>query len=122
MHEDLARFGLSGLEGSDPFRLSQGQQRRLGLAALARHRPSVLLLDEPTFALDRAGAEQVLALLDEARSRGQGQVLATHDPRLLPRADRVVALEAGRIVFEGSPAAFLADPPFQPADAWRLPA
>ena len=58
-------------------------------------------------------------MLDERRAAGQAQVLATHDPRLLPACDRVVALDRGRVVFDGSPEAFLAAPPYVPADPWR---
>ena len=115
----LARFGLGHLAAEVPFALSQGEQRRLSLAALALRPPAVLLLDEPTFGLDRRGTEAVLALLDEGRTAGQAQILATHDPRLLPACDRVVALDRGRVVFDGSPAAFLAAPPFEPAEPWR---
>lgn len=115
----LARFGLGGLADQDPFRLSQGEQRRLSLAALVLRPPAVLLLDEPTFGLDRRGTEAVMDLLDELRRTGQAQLLATHDPRLLPHCDRVVALDRGRIVFDGPPEAFAANPPYSPAEPWR---
>ena len=115
----LARFGLGELAGQDPFRLSQGEQRRLSLAALVIRPPAVLLLDEPTFGLDRRGTEAVMTLLDELRATGQAQLLATHDPRLLPHCDRVVALDRGRVVFDGSPGRFLAEPPYSPAEPWR---
>jgi energy-coupling factor transport system ATP-binding protein len=115
----LVHFGLGGLAGEDPFRLSQGEQRRLSLAALALRPPAALLLDEPTFGLDRRGTDAVLALLDDLRDAGQAQVLATHDPRLLPACDRVVALDRGRVAFDGSVSAFLAAPPYEPAEPWR---
>jgi energy-coupling factor transport system ATP-binding protein len=115
----LARFGLDGLADQDPFRLSQGEQRRLSLAALVLRPPAVLLLDEPTFGLDRRGTEAVMSLLDELRLTGQAQLLATHDPRLLPHCDRVVALDEGRVVFDGPPGVFAANPPYSPADPWR---
>jgi len=115
----LSRFGLAEHAGDDPFRLSQGEQRRLSLAAMAMRPPGVLLLDEPTFGLDRRGTEAVLELLDEMRAAGQAQVLATHDPRLLPACERVVALDCGRVVFDGRPDEFLAAPPFRPAQPWR---
>jgi energy-coupling factor transport system ATP-binding protein len=79
----------------------------------------VLLLDEPTFGLDRRGTGAVLILLDELRATGQAQLLATHDPRLLPACDRVIALDRGRIVFDGPPETFLASPPYSPAEPWR---
>lgn len=115
----LAHFGLGHLAAEDPFRLSQGEQRRLSLAALALRPPGVLLLDEPTFGLDRRGTEAVLEFLDGLRSHGQAQILATHDPRLLPACDRVVALDGGRVIFDGSPDAFLAAPPYEPAEPWQ---
>jgi energy-coupling factor transport system ATP-binding protein len=115
----LTHFGLAGLAGEDPFRLSQGEQRRLSLAALALRPPAVLLLDEPTFGLDRRGTEAVLELLDDLRRAGQAQILATHDPRLLPACDRVLALDAGRTVFDGEVAEFQAAPPYTPAAPWR---
>ncbi len=115
----LAHFGLGHLAAENPFRLSQGEQRRLSLAALALRPPAILLLDEPTFGLDRRGTEAVLRLLDDLRAAGQAQILATHDPRLLPACERVVALDAGRVVFDGSPDAFLAAPPYRPAAPWR---
>jgi energy-coupling factor transport system ATP-binding protein len=115
----LARFGLGRLTTQDPFRLSQGEQRRLSLAALVLRPPAVLLLDEPTFGLDRRGTESVMGLLDDLRATGQAQLLATHDPRLLPSCDRVVALDRGRVVFDGPPERFLAEPPYEPAEPWR---
>ncbi len=118
----LTRFGLGHLAGQDPFQLSQGEQRRLSLAALVLRPPAVLLLDEPTFGLDRRGTEAVMRLLEDLRAEGQAQLLATHDPRLLPFCDRVLALDRGRVVFDGPPERFLADPPYSPAAPWRLPA
>ncbi|HTS15474.1 MAG TPA: ATP-binding cassette domain-containing protein [Candidatus Sulfotelmatobacter sp.] len=117
----LERFGLAHLAAEDPFRLSTGEQRRLSLAATAPHAPAVLLLDEPTFGLDEAGRDAVAGLLEEGRAAGQAQLLATHDPRLLPGCDRVVALLGGRVVFEGPAAAFLAAPPYDPPGPWRVP-
>lgn len=115
----LDRFGLGHLAEVDPFRLSQGEQRRLSLGAHALRRPRILLLDEPTFGLDRAGSDAVSELLDGLRADGQAQLMATHDPRLLAGCDRVLALEAGRVVFDGSPDAFDAAPPYDPAEPWR---
>ena len=115
----LERFGLAPLAAEDPFRISEGEQRRLGIAAASIARPSILLLDEPTFGLDRRGADAVVDLLDLLRQDGQAQVMATHDPRLIPGCDRVIALDHGRVVFDGTPAAFLADPPYSPPGPWR---
>jgi energy-coupling factor transport system ATP-binding protein len=118
----LERFGLDELAGEDPYRLSRGEQRRLSVAAACTSAPALLLLDEPTYGLDRSATDAVVAMLDELRAQGQAQVVATHDPRLLPVCDRVVALDTGRIVFDGSVAAFLAAPPYDPPDPWRAAA
>jgi len=115
----LEHFGLAELAEQDPFRLSQGEQRRLSLAALALRPPAVLLLDEPTFGLDRRGTEAVLELLDEGLAAGQAQFLATHDPRLLPACDRILALDGGRCVFDGGVDEFMEAPPFEPPGPWR---
>ncbi len=115
----LERFGLAPLAAEDPFRVSEGEQRRLGIAAASIAGPAILLLDEPTFGLDRRGADAVVDLLDRLRLDGQAQVMATHDPRLIPGCDRVIALDQGRVVLDGSPVAFLADPPYSPPGPWR---
>ena len=120
--EWLERIGLAGLGDESPYRLSQGEQRRLSVAAAAATRPGVLILDEPTFALDRGGSDDLLALLDSLRRDGSGQLIATHDLRLLPTCDRVVALDGGRVVLDGPADAFLAAPPYRPPGSWRLPA
>jgi energy-coupling factor transport system ATP-binding protein len=118
----LRAFGIEELAGQDPFRISEGEQRRLGIAAVSIARPPLLLLDEPTFALDRRGATAVVDLLDRLRAHGQAQLMATHDPRLVPSCERVVALEHGRVVFDGPSGAFLDAPPYRPAGPWRDPA
>jgi energy-coupling factor transport system ATP-binding protein len=116
----LARFGLASLAAEDPYRLSRGEQRRLSVAAACVRAPRILLLDEPTYGLDRRATDAVVAVLDEARDAAGAQVLATHDPRLLPTCDRVVALDAGRVLYDGPVDGFLASPPYAPPGPWRL--
>jgi energy-coupling factor transport system ATP-binding protein len=118
----LDRFGLARYADGDPHALSRGEQRRLSVAAACVRPVRLQLLDEPTYGMDREATDEVVRLLDEARRDGAAQVLATHDPRLLPSCDRVVGLDTGRIVFDGSVAAFLAAPPYEPAGPWRLEA
>jgi len=118
----LEHFGLQWLADEDPYRLSRGEQRRLSVAAACASAPTLLLLDEPTYGLDRRATDAVVAMLDELRREGQGQVVATHDPRLLPACDRVIALDVGRIAFDGSVAAFLAAPPYDPPGPWQAAA
>ncbi|MBS3942229.1 MAG: ABC transporter ATP-binding protein [Actinobacteria bacterium] len=102
----LDRFGLAGRGGDKVSEFSTGLRQRLSLARVLLPDPEVLLLDEPTSALDPIAARQVrreLAAL--AADDGRTVVVATHDlaeAELL--CDRVVVLENGRIVVDGSPA------------------
>ena len=116
----LERFGLTALADRGPYALSRGEQRRLSVAAACIRGPGLLLLDEPTYGMDRRATDAVVSVLDEARRDGGAQVVATHDPRLLPSCDRVVALDAGRVVFDGTVAGFFHAPPYDPADPWRV--
>jgi len=118
----LDRFDLARYADRDPHALSRGEQRRLSVAAACVREVRLLLLDEPTYGMDRRATDEVVRILDEVRRGGAAQVLATHDPRLLPSCDRVVGLDAGRVVFDGSVAGFLEAPPFEPADPWRAEA
>jgi putative ABC transport system ATP-binding protein len=95
----LAAVGLAGHEDRVPARLSGGQRQRVSVARALAAEPGLLLADEPTAALDKAsGAEVARLLRDLARSRGVPILMVTHDPRILDIADRVVAMEDGRIV------------------------
>jgi len=90
----LARFGLGHLAGESPISVEPGRAARLSLAGLVLRPPAVLLLDEPTFGWTGAEPRQSFACRRTQRN-GQAQLLATHDPRLLPACDRVVALDRG---------------------------
>ncbi|MDO8562812.1 MAG: ABC transporter ATP-binding protein [Candidatus Limnocylindria bacterium] len=99
----------------DPTRragtLSGGEGQRAALAALLAMRPRLLLLDEPTADLDSAARRDLLLALTAARDAGAAVVLTTPAPQaveLVAAADRVLAIEAGRIVADATPAAYLA--------------
>ncbi|MCX8134090.1 MAG: ABC transporter ATP-binding protein [Roseococcus sp.] len=97
--ELLGAFGLSARLDHRPGRLSGGEQQRVAIARALANAPAVLLADEPTGNLDAATAEQVFAeLLAEARGRGLAALVATHNPDLARRMDRVVTLREGRVV------------------------
>jgi putative ABC transport system ATP-binding protein len=97
--EMLAAVGLAEHADRLPAKLSGGQRQRVAVARALAARPGLVLADEPTAALDRASGQEVVRLLrDLARGRGVPILLVTHDPRILDIADRIVAMEDGRIV------------------------
>lgn len=91
----LEDVGLAGLEDRDPHTLSIGQQRRLSVVAMAAQGQPVLLLDEPTFGLDDAGAAAVESVIAELAGQGRAIMVSTHDRGLVRRlADDEVRLPA----------------------------
>lgn len=99
--EALAKVGLAHKTKAYPRELSGGEQQRVAIARAIVGNPSIILADEPTAALDGANGQAVMKLLAEiARERGHAVLIVTHDPRLLPFADRVVHIEDGRIIAE----------------------
>ncbi len=100
----LERVGLQGRDASFPEHLSGGERQRVAVARALVHGPGLLLADEPTGSLDGDTARVVLELLDELRrERGMTAVLATHAGEVAAKADRRLALGAGRLQ-EAAPA------------------
>jgi lipoprotein-releasing system ATP-binding protein len=97
--ELLGIFGLSARLDHRPGKLSGGEQQRVAIARALANGPAVLLADEPTGNLDAGTANLVFEeLLAEARGRGLAALIATHNPDLAARMDRVVTLRDGAIV------------------------
>ncbi len=97
--ELLERLGLGGLGARLPDQLSGGQRQRSAVARAIVHRPSVILADEPTGALDEENAAAVIQLLlDAHRQLGPTLVIVTHEPSIADTMERVVALRDGSIV------------------------
>jgi lipoprotein-releasing system ATP-binding protein len=95
----LGRLGLAPRAAHRPAALSGGEQQRVAFARALANAPKLLLADEPTGNLDPATADQVFGLLMEVvRETGLSALIATHNPDLAARMDRVVRLEGGRIV------------------------
>jgi putative ABC transport system ATP-binding protein len=90
--ELLRQVGLEDRMQHRPGDLSGGQQQRVAIARSLAHDPPVLLADEPTAHLDYLQVEGVITLLRDLADAGRTVVVATHDDRLLPLADRVVEL------------------------------
>jgi len=88
----LERVGLGDRIRHRPGQLSGGQQQRVAIARALALDPPVVLADEPTAHLDYIQVESVLLLLRDVAAEGRTVLIATHDERLLPLADRVVAL------------------------------
>ncbi len=88
--EALAKVGLAHKAKAFPRELSGGEQQRVAIARAIVGNPSVVLADEPTAALDSENGRAVMKILSEiAREQGHAVLIVTHDPRLLPFADRV---------------------------------
>ena len=132
--ELLREFGLAGHERQSPFALSQGQKRRLSVAAMLVQDHVAYLLDEPTFGQDARTQEAIMQRLVALQASGRTVVVTTHDMDLVRRySTQVVALSEGRLLFSGSPqelferrdilrAANLVADPKEPAAAEDVPA
>jgi putative ABC transport system ATP-binding protein len=106
----LATVGLAHKAAALPRELSGGEQQRVAIARAIVSNPSVLLADEPTSALDRQNGEVVMTILAQiAKQSSRGVLIVTHDPRMLPFADRIIRIEDGRIIGEDRDGARLRD-------------
>jgi putative ABC transport system ATP-binding protein len=97
--EVLAGVGLAARVGHYPRQLSGGEQQRVAIARAFVSKPDVLFADEPTGNLDAATGEKIIDLLFGLnRATRTTLVLVTHDRQLAARCDRIIQLEAGRVV------------------------
>ncbi len=105
----LAVVGLDGLEDRSPYALSGGEQQRLAIAAVLVMDPAILVMDEPTSNLDPTGASEIFAIVRRLnRERGITVVVVEHDVETFATlVDRIVVLDAGRVVADGSPSTVL---------------
>ncbi|MBT1174935.1 ATP-binding cassette domain-containing protein [Bifidobacterium sp. LC6] len=94
----LAAVGLDSHRGSDPTRMSGGQQQRAAIAGMLAMNPAMLVLDEPTAMLDATARAEVMTVLDALHAQGTTIVHVTHHPDETVNADRIVHMEHGRIV------------------------
>ncbi len=97
----LERVGLSDKLTNRPNQLSGGQQQRVSIARALVGRPSVILADEPTGALDSKTGREVIGLMQELHREGNTIVLITHDASIASEAERIIRLSDGRIVYDG---------------------
>jgi putative ABC transport system ATP-binding protein len=95
----LQRVGLADRADTFPDKLSGGEQQRVAIARALAHQPTLVLADEPTGNLDEGTGRSVLALLLElTRDAGRTLVMATHNPDIVPLADRVCRIHEGKLV------------------------
>ena len=95
----LERVSLSDRADTFPDKLSGGEQQRVAIARALAHEPTLVLADEPTGNLDEDTGKAVLQLLLElTRNAGKTLVMATHNPDIMPLADRVCRIHEGKLI------------------------
>jgi putative ABC transport system ATP-binding protein len=94
----LCRVGLAQRLENKPNQLSGGQQQRVAIARAIINRPSLLLADEPTGALDSSTTAEVLELFDELHQQGITLVMVTHEDDVAARAQRIAQFQDGRVL------------------------
>jgi len=94
----LSRVGLAQRLENKPNQLSGGQQQRVAIARAIINRPSLLLADEPTGALDSNTTAEVLELFDELHQQGITLVMVTHEDDVAARAQRIARFQDGRVL------------------------
>ncbi len=99
----LQEMDLWRLRTRPPHLLSGGQMQRLALAGILAREPDVILMDEPTVMLDPAGRKATWEQIGRLREKGKTILLITHDMDEAGRAERVLVLDEGKLVYSGSP-------------------
>ena len=99
LRELIQILGLEGREKHLPNQLSGGQQQRVSIGRALMNAPAVVLADEPTGNLDSKNSQEIVALLKESnRQYHQTLIMITHDENIALQADRIIAIEDGKIV------------------------
>lgn len=98
LRDMVALLGLHGREKHLPNQLSGGQQQRVSIGRALMNSPSVVLADEPTGNLDSKNSQEIMELLKKSnRKYNQTLIMITHDENIALQADRIIAIEDGRI-------------------------
>ena len=107
----LERVGLADKAGAYPTQLSGGQQQRVGIARAIVLEPKLMLFDEPTSALDPETVGEVLKVMQRLREAGMTMLVVTHEMGFArAAADRVIFMDAGVIVEQGTPSEVFSAP------------
>jgi glutamine transport system ATP-binding protein len=109
--ELLTKVGLREKADARPAQLSGGQQQRVAIARALAMRPKIMLFDEPTSALDPELTAEVLNVIKQLADEGMTMIVVSHEMAFVRRvADRVVVMDEGRIVEQGSPEELFRNP------------
>lgn len=101
LQEMISLLGLDGREKHLPNQLSGGQQQRVSIGRALMNAPAVVLADEPTGNLDSKNSQEIMNLLRESNEKfHQTLIMITHDENIALQADRIIAIEDGKIVRE----------------------
>ncbi|HEX3055868.1 MAG TPA: amino acid ABC transporter ATP-binding protein [Gaiellaceae bacterium] len=107
----LTRVGLADKTDTYPGKLSGGQQQRVAIARSLAMKPALILFDEPTSALDPEVTGEVLSVMEELAHEGMTMIVVTHEMGFAREAaDRVVMMDEGVIIEEGTPEHFFQAP------------
>ena len=99
LEELLTTLSLKGRENHLPNQLSGGQQQRVSIGRALMNAPAVMLADEPTGNLDSRNSREIIELLKHSNQKyGQTLIVITHDENIALQADRIIAIEDGKIV------------------------
>ena len=99
LNELVETLGLGGRKNNLPNQLSGGQQQRVSIGRALMNAPAVVLADEPTGNLDSRNSQEIVELLRQSNVKyKQTLIVITHDESIALQADRIVAIEDGRIV------------------------
>ena len=119
----LERLGLLHLAEANPFTLSQGQKRRLSVAAMLIRGCPALILDEPTLGQDAVQSARLMEMMREFHASGGTVAMITHDMRLVAEyASSLLVLVGGRPAYSGDPAGLFAQPGLVEAASLAMPA
>ena len=98
INDVLKSVGLSDKTNTPAYRLSGGQKQRIALARALVNRPNIIIADEPTAALDKATADEIMEVMKSLNSIGKTIVIVTHDRTVAEKCRRIVELSDGEII------------------------
>ena len=100
----LEAVNMEQFKNKAPHLLSGGQKQRIAIAGVVAMKPRCIIFDEPTAMLDPKGRKEIMAIIDELHQEGITVVLITHFMEEAVRADRVIIMNEGKLLLDGTPA------------------